>query len=56
MTSTIPEDESKRIAILVLDFQNEFITPGGKLHTSVKHMIEKTGIVANLSKFVHIAR
>jgi len=52
------EDEATKngIAVLVLDFQNEFVSPGGKLHNDVKDMMEKTGMVEKLSNFVAMAR
>eukprot|EP00956_Cyclotella_meneghiniana_P008902 scaffold12189_cov32-Cyclotella_meneghiniana.AAC.6 len=49
-------NDNRRVAIIVLDFQNEFASPGGKLYPSVKHMIEKTGMADNLPKFIAAAR
>mgnify|MGYP002179372651 CR=1 FL=1 len=36
---------NSRTAILLLDFQNEFAKPGGKLHDGVAIVMEYTGML-----------
>ena len=43
-------------AVLLLDFQNEFAKPGGKLHDGVKGVMEQTGMLTNVPPFVNEAR
>jgi nicotinamidase-related amidase len=43
-------------AVLVLDFQNEFLKEGGKLYATVKDMIESTGLLKKVPAFVSEAR
>mmetsp|Transcript_20028 Transcript_20028/g.28367 ORF Transcript_20028/g.28367 Transcript_20028/m.28367 type:complete len:163 (-) Transcript_20028:1434-1922(-) len=45
-----------RTAILLLDFQNEFVKKGGKLHNDVADTMERTGILRNAPKLVDFAR
>jgi len=45
-----------RTAILLLDFQNEFVKKGGKLHNDVADTMEKTGVLENVPKLVDFAR
>jgi hypothetical protein len=44
---------TSKTAILLLDFQNEFAKPGGKLHDGVKSVMESTGM---LNKVPHVVR
>jgi nicotinamidase-related amidase len=44
---------NSRTAILLLDFQNEFAKPGGKLHDDVANVMEHTGM---LNKVPHVVR
>lgn len=48
--------EKDRTAILLLDFQNEFVKKGGKLHDDVTDTMEKTGVLQNVPKLVEFAR
>ena len=43
-------------AILLLDFQNEFVKPGGKLHSSVAGVMESTGMLGKVPHVVRAAR
>lgn len=43
----------RKTAILLLDFQNEFAKPGGKLHDGVASVMEHTGM---LNKVPHVVR
>jgi hypothetical protein len=45
-----------RTAILLLDFQNEFVKKGGKLHDDVAATMEITGLLRNAPKLVEFAR
>jgi nicotinamidase-related amidase len=44
---------TSRTAILLLDFQNEFAKPGGKLHDGVASVMGSTGM---LNKVPHVVR
>ena len=48
--------EKNRTAILLLDFQNEFVKKGGKLYDDVADTMEKTGVLQNVPKLVEFAR
>ena len=43
-------------AILLIDFQNEFAKPGGKLHDSVAGVMETTGMLEKVPHVVRAAR
>ena len=49
-------DSEGRTAILLLDFQNEFVKPGGKLHSDVADTMEIIEVLENVSKLVDLAR
>lgn len=50
------KSETNRTAILLLDFQNEFVKKGGKLHDDVTDTMGKTGVLQNVPKLVEFAR
>merc|ERR1711871_37712 len=39
--------EGKNIGLVLIEYQNEFTTEGGKLHDGVKECMEKTNMLAN---------
>ena len=43
-------------AVIVIDFQNEFIRAKGKLHEDVEEMMEQTGMLQKVPHVVHAAR
>lgn len=43
-------------AVIVIDFQNEFVRAKGKLHEDVKEMMEQTGMLQKVPHVVHAAR
>mmetsp|Transcript_44129 Transcript_44129/g.50005 ORF Transcript_44129/g.50005 Transcript_44129/m.50005 type:complete len:222 (+) Transcript_44129:127-792(+) len=45
-----------KYAILLLDFQNEFAKPGGKLHKKVSFVMERTGMLDKVRQVVDAAR
>ena len=45
-----------RTAVVLIEFQNEFTSPGGVLHDAVAGVMEKTGMLANTVAFVEAAR
>ena len=49
-------DSEGRTAVLLLDFQNEFVKKGGKLHGDVADTMEMTGVLENVPKLVDFAR
>ena len=48
--------QKNRIAILLLDFQNEFVKKGGKLHDDVAETMESIGVMENVPRLVNLAR
>jgi nicotinamidase-related amidase len=46
----------KDTAICFIEYQNEFATEGGKLHDSVKDVMEKTNMLENSKKLADAAR
>jgi hypothetical protein len=48
--------QKNRIAILLLDFQNEFVKKGGKLHDDVAETMESIGVIENVPRLVNLAR
>lgn len=46
----------KETAICFIEYQNEFATEGGKLHDSVKDVMEKTNMLENSKKLADAAR
>lgn len=47
---------SSRVAIIVIDFQNEFVRPKGKLHEEVEELMEQTGMLQKIPHVVNAAR
>ena len=52
----VDSEGQNRTAILLLDFQNEFVKKGGKLYDNVAEVIEENGVLQNASKLVAFAR
>lgn len=48
--------DPKETALVLIEFQNEFTTDGGKLHGAVKECMEKTNMLANAKKLADTAR
>ena len=48
--------DPKETAVVLIEFQNEFTTPGGKLHDAVKDCMVKTNTMANSRKLMDGAR
>jgi len=46
----------ERTAIVLIEYQNEFTTIGGKLHEPVKEVMEKTNMLENSKKVADAAR
>ncbi len=44
------------VAVLVIDFQNEFVRTDGKLHGDVVEMMKLTGMLRKVPRVVHVAR
>lgn len=49
-------DENNRAAILLVDFQNEFMKAGGKLHDLVAETMNNMGVLENVPNLVEFAR
>ena len=43
-------------AVIVIDFQNEFVRQKGELHQDVKEMMEQTGMLQKVPHVVNAAR
>lgn len=48
--------EASETAIVLIEYQNEFTTEGGKLHAAVKDCMDATGTLANSRKLMDTAR
>ncbi|TWE10276.1 cysteine hydrolase family protein [Rudaeicoccus suwonensis] len=48
--------DPSRTAVVLIEFQNEFTSPGGVLHDAVAPVMDKTGMLANTVAFVDKAR
>ena len=55
-TDTAAVAQKDRIAILLLDFQNEFVEKGGKLHDDVAETMYTIGVIENVPRLVDLAR
>jgi hypothetical protein len=48
--------EASETAIVLIEYQNEFTTEGGKLHAAVKDCMDATGTLGNSRKLMDTAR
>lgn len=48
--------DPKKTALVLIEFQNDFTTPGGTLHDAVKGVMEKNNMLANTIETVKKAR
>ena len=48
--------DPKKTALVLIEYQNDFTTPGGTLHDAVKGVMEKTNMLANTIETVKKAR
>lgn len=55
MSEPLPLDPATT-AIVLIEFQNEFVSEGGALHPAVAPVMEKTGMLANTVALVDAAR
>ena len=46
----------KTTAVVLIEYQNDFTTPGGKLHDAVKSVMESTNMLENTVEMVNPAR
>lgn len=53
---SLRNDNNANTAVIVIDFQNEFVRAKGKLHDDVKEMMEQTGMLQKIPHVVHAAR
>jgi nicotinamidase-related amidase len=51
----VPVDP-KRTAVVLIEYQNDFVSEGGALHGAVKDVMEETGMLDNTRKLVEAAR
>ncbi len=48
--------DPKKTALVLIEYQNDFTTPGGTLHDAVKGVMAKTNMLANTIETVEKAR
>jgi nicotinamidase-related amidase len=48
--------ESSETALVLIEYQNEFTTEGGKLHDAVKECMDSTGMLSTSKKMMDAAR
>ena len=48
--------DPKKTAVVLIEYQNDFTSPGGKLHDGVKTVMEATNMMENTRKVVDEAR
>jgi nicotinamidase-related amidase len=48
--------EPSESALVLIEYQNEFTTVGGKLHEAVKECMESTGMLSTSKKMMDVAR
>ena len=53
---TSPRNNNSNTAVIVIDFQNEFVRPDGKLHGDVEEVMKLTGMLQKVPHVVHAAR
>lgn len=51
-----PEIDPKQTALVLIEYQNEFTTEGGKLHEAVKECMTETKTLENSKKLLEFAR
>ena len=54
--TTSSQINHRSTAVMVVDFQNELVKPGGKLHACVSAVMEKNDVMRNVSTLVDTAR
>jgi len=55
-TSPANETQGRRTCVMLLDFQNEFTKPGGKLHENVADMMQQHRLLEKVPQLVKTAR
>lgn len=48
--------DNNNTAVIVIDFQNEFVRDKGKLHGDVKEMMDQTGMLQKVPHVIRAAR
>lgn len=48
--------DPNKTALLLIEYQNEFTTPGGKLHDAVKPCMDQSSMLTNSIELVKVAR
>lgn len=54
--STLEKIDPHKTAVVLIEYQNEFTTEGGKLHDAVKTCMDKTQMLTNSQKLMNRAR
>jgi len=55
-TATRPSCDPSSIALVMIEFQNEFATPGGKMYGTVQEVMGTTNMLANAAQVCQVAR
>jgi nicotinamidase-related amidase len=56
MSNPIDGNKGRRTCVILLDFQNEFAKPGGKLHDTVVDSINQNGMLEKVPLLIKVAR
>jgi hypothetical protein len=56
VSNNVPELDPANTAFVFIEYQNEFCSPGGKLHDAVKECMQETNMLENSSKMLQVAR
>src|SRR5680860_157979 len=48
--------DPSKTAVVLIEYQNDFVSEGGALHGAVKAVMDKTDMLANTKKMVQAAR
>jgi ureidoacrylate peracid hydrolase len=56
MAAFLDKIDPKRTALLLIEYQNEFATEGGKLHPAVEPVMKQTNMLANSKSLMDAAR
>ena len=55
-SSTLPQLDPKETALVLIEYQNEFLSEGGKLHDPLKECLQHTNLISNSAKLTKAAR
>jgi nicotinamidase-related amidase len=53
---SIPKLDPKETALVLIEYQNEFLSEGGKLYDPLRECLEHTNMIENSAKLTKVAR